>query len=179
MFGCCECCVLSGRGLCDALITRPEESYRLWRVVVCDQETSKNEEAKARYWAVENTTRWVVTPRKQTSGCDRLYISIFLVHTVCRITKYTHHLNASFILHASKSRISPCHIDWVWRPEVTFLFIQGVHFILSLNKADLWHRKPTFVGNVQHFEPYMKWGQLNCHEESELYVSGGCEVSLR
>jgi len=27
--------VLSGRGLCDGLITRPEESYRLWRVVVC------------------------------------------------------------------------------------------------------------------------------------------------
>ena len=24
-----ECCVLSGRGLCDGLITRPEESYRL------------------------------------------------------------------------------------------------------------------------------------------------------
>jgi hypothetical protein len=30
------CCVLSGRGLCDELITRPEESYRLCRVVVCD-----------------------------------------------------------------------------------------------------------------------------------------------
>jgi hypothetical protein len=27
---CCECCVLSGRGLCDGLITRSEESYRLW-----------------------------------------------------------------------------------------------------------------------------------------------------
>jgi hypothetical protein len=37
---CCEWTVLSGRGLCDELITRPEESYRLWRVVVCDQETS-------------------------------------------------------------------------------------------------------------------------------------------
>ena len=37
---CCECCVLSGRGLCDELITRPEESYRLWRVVVCDLQTS-------------------------------------------------------------------------------------------------------------------------------------------
>jgi len=37
---CCECCVLSGRGLCDGLITRPEESYWLWRVVVCDLETS-------------------------------------------------------------------------------------------------------------------------------------------
>ena len=33
----CECCVLSGRGLCDELITRPEESYRLW-CVVCDLE---------------------------------------------------------------------------------------------------------------------------------------------
>ena len=37
---CCESCVLSGRGLCDELITRPEESYRLWCVVVCDLETS-------------------------------------------------------------------------------------------------------------------------------------------
>jgi hypothetical protein len=32
---------LSGRGLCDKLITRPEESYRLWCVVVCDLETSR------------------------------------------------------------------------------------------------------------------------------------------
>jgi hypothetical protein len=31
---------LSGRGLCDGLITRPEESYRLWCVIVCDLETS-------------------------------------------------------------------------------------------------------------------------------------------
>jgi len=27
---CCERCLLSGTGLCDGLITRPEESYRLW-----------------------------------------------------------------------------------------------------------------------------------------------------
>ena len=26
----CECCVLSGRGLCDGPIPRPEESYRVW-----------------------------------------------------------------------------------------------------------------------------------------------------
>jgi hypothetical protein len=32
--------VLSGRGLCDELITRPEESYQLYCVVVCDLETS-------------------------------------------------------------------------------------------------------------------------------------------
>ena len=38
---CGGCCVLSGRGLCDELITRPEESYRLWCVVVCDLEIEK------------------------------------------------------------------------------------------------------------------------------------------
>jgi len=48
MFVCCECYVLSGRGLCDELITRPEESYRLWCVVVCDLENLKNEEAMTR-----------------------------------------------------------------------------------------------------------------------------------
>jgi len=46
---CCDCCVLSGRGLCDGLITRPGESYRLWCVVVCGQETSKT-------WKIKPTT---------------------------------------------------------------------------------------------------------------------------
>ena len=32
----CEYCVLSGRGLCDEPIPRPEESYRVC-VVECDQ----------------------------------------------------------------------------------------------------------------------------------------------
>ena len=40
MFVCCECFMLSGRGLCDELITRPEESYRMWCVVVRDIESS-------------------------------------------------------------------------------------------------------------------------------------------
>jgi hypothetical protein len=34
---CCNCCVLSGRGLCDGPIPRSEESYQLWCVIVCDQ----------------------------------------------------------------------------------------------------------------------------------------------
>ena len=40
---CCECCVLSGRGLCDGLITRPEESYgclSVLSVVCCQVEVS-------------------------------------------------------------------------------------------------------------------------------------------
>jgi hypothetical protein len=67
MFVCCECCVLSGRGLCDVLITRPEESYRLWRIVVCDQETSKTRRPKPAtgLWIIRPL--WVVTPGKQTT----------------------------------------------------------------------------------------------------------------
>jgi hypothetical protein len=56
---CCECCVLSGRGLCDELITRPEEFYRLWRVV-CDLQTLK-EDAKSPLNGCEY---------KLTMGCD-------------------------------------------------------------------------------------------------------------
>jgi len=48
MFVCCECCALSGRGLCDELITCPEESYRRWCVFVCDLENLVNEEAMTR-----------------------------------------------------------------------------------------------------------------------------------
>jgi hypothetical protein len=39
IFVCCEFCVWSGRGPGDGLITHPEESYRLWCVVVRDLET--------------------------------------------------------------------------------------------------------------------------------------------
>jgi hypothetical protein len=34
----------AGRGLCDELITYPEQSYRLWCLVVCDLENLVNEE---------------------------------------------------------------------------------------------------------------------------------------
>jgi hypothetical protein len=36
---CCECCVFSGTGTCDELITCSEESYRAW-CVWCDREAS-------------------------------------------------------------------------------------------------------------------------------------------
>jgi hypothetical protein len=39
MFVCCECCVFSGRRLCDGLIIDQRSPYRLWCVGVCDLET--------------------------------------------------------------------------------------------------------------------------------------------
>ena len=62
MFVCCEYCVLSGRGLCDELITLLEESYRLWCVVVCDQETSR----MRRSWPSLSSS---ATGKKKTIQC--------------------------------------------------------------------------------------------------------------
>jgi len=67
MFVCCECCVLSGRGLCDESITRPEEFYRLWRVVLCDQETSNSRRLKPATGLWKIQTQWFVTPGNQTN----------------------------------------------------------------------------------------------------------------
>jgi len=49
-----ECCVLSSRGLCSGLITRPEEFYECG-VSECDQGTSqsrKGGQASLGVWAV-------------------------------------------------------------------------------------------------------------------------------
>jgi len=52
----CECCVLSGRGLCDELITRQEESYWLVRRFVCTRNLV-NEEGRGPLGAVAPNTK--------------------------------------------------------------------------------------------------------------------------
>jgi aspartate ammonia-lyase len=71
MFVCCDCCVLSGKGLCDGLITSPEESYRLWCVVVCDKETSKTRRLNP-LLGYENTTTMGCNARKTNKQIRRL-----------------------------------------------------------------------------------------------------------
>jgi len=48
LFVSCQCCVLGGRGLSFGLITRPEESYRVWCVSVWS-------------WSLDNEKRWPTT----------------------------------------------------------------------------------------------------------------------
>jgi len=59
------CCVLSDRGLCDDLITRPEESYRLWCVIVCDLETSRMRRP------------WPALGRSAKRQIEKIYIYLF------------------------------------------------------------------------------------------------------
>ena len=77
MFVCYECCVLSGRGLCDGLITRPGETYRMWRVVVCDQVTSKTRRVKSATGR-ENTTTMGCNARKtnKQQTKDLIFLSL-------------------------------------------------------------------------------------------------------
>jgi len=67
MFVCFDCCVLSGRGLYDMLITHPEEFYRWWCVVMCDLETLR----MRRPWP----WRWVTAPQGKKN-----HITCLLLH---------------------------------------------------------------------------------------------------
>ena len=69
--------MLLARGLCDGLITRPEKSYRLWHVYMCDQETSKTRRLNP-LLGCENTTKRVVTPGKQT--IENLLLLFNIIH---------------------------------------------------------------------------------------------------
>jgi len=101
----CECCVLSGRDLCDGLITRPEESYRLWCVVGCELETSrmrrpwpiggfrgkrikiKNIWASYFYWTVRHFNSWRIKTNLMT-------LAIF-IHFLC--AQHVSDINISII----------------------------------------------------------------------------------
>jgi len=78
MFVCCECCVLSGRDLCDDLITRPKESNRLWCVVVYDLENLKNEEV---------ITRVESQHHREKNYC-KLYYQQMNLKYLCNLTRY-------------------------------------------------------------------------------------------
>jgi hypothetical protein len=94
--------VLSARGLCDELITRPEESNRLWRVVVCDKDTSKTWRLMPATGLWKIQTQRVETPGKQTRNN---YYSL---------SSRTHYLVPWVCLRATRSLR-------VWRPSYWLL----------------------------------------------------------
>jgi hypothetical protein len=118
MFVCCKCCVLSGRGLCDELITRPEESFRLWCVVVCDLETSR----MRRPWPVlgrsdtANKKHYLIYVGRYTSVSiliDIIYSSHTLLGAFAKLRKATN----SFVMSVHLSvRLPVCPHGTIWLP---------------------------------------------------------------
>jgi hypothetical protein len=85
----CVVC-LTGRGLCDELITRPEESYRLWRVVVCDQETSCTKEAVAPVGLQCQRNKHIsVRMTSQVSKSTLDHLVVFASVTALELTQFT------------------------------------------------------------------------------------------
>ena len=90
---CCECCVLSGRDLCDELITRPKESYQLWCVVLCYLEKktksscmrtrsrtagglSRHEKKGYNEWLIHRKTWVVAIPARNSCACVRACVHV-------------------------------------------------------------------------------------------------------
>jgi len=80
---CVESCVLSDRGLCDGSITRPEESYRLWCVVVCDLETSR----MRRSWPALG---WSATGQREKRSYVKCFTSLFHKHMYFTASVYSY-----------------------------------------------------------------------------------------
>ena len=109
MFVCCECCVLSGRGLCDELITRPEESYRMWCVAVCDLETSR----MGRPWPLLGRS---ATKKKKGLSVFWLLpydVGVWLVDSYCHMTRTKRTLVSADIWHKMQSSFNKFHINCV------------------------------------------------------------------
>jgi hypothetical protein len=82
----CECCVLSGRGLCDELVNRPEESYRVWCVKCVwsrNLEMRRPRHPKRGCWAIgkRNYTVLLWTSAHWKSRCawGQKWISVYTV----------------------------------------------------------------------------------------------------
>ena len=102
-FVCCECCVLSGRGLCGELTIHPEESYRLWCVVVCDLETSW----MRRLWPTGGLLRQETN--KQTHFYKQTSITVshqFRVHSLFSLTVS----NKEVLIKSNKARYCICTV---------------------------------------------------------------------
>jgi hypothetical protein len=106
MFVCCECCVLSGRGLCDGLITRPEKSYRLLCVVVCDLEISNTRRLKPAtgLWKYNHNWLW----RQENKQQQTIYLLLANINWGHLLTMHLTAQNLGTTLHLIFKLIKSC-----------------------------------------------------------------------
>ena len=99
--------MLSGRGLCDELITRPEESYRLWCVIVCDLETSR---MGAPYIYIYDISRLRVNLEQISDGIQPSFIRNLIIMHCSTLTLPSLHSSSSqlTILRSSKHQVAEC-----------------------------------------------------------------------
>jgi hypothetical protein len=98
---CCGCCVLSGRGLCVGLITRPEESYRMCACVWVWSWNLDNEETLA-HWRLSRYWKKMYSMRQELWSVVETQVSWDLVKATSRYRQiYTY---GSHKVHENSSR---------------------------------------------------------------------------
>ena len=125
-----EHCVLSGRSLCNELIIRPEESYRLWCVFVCDQETSTMGSQRPAFGSSATVMRW---------GGGDPYFNWYSENTGLLGNKSENRLKISKLCDMKFAMVSPtCNFD----VDKTDEDVQMLHLTLILMTWTIW-RAPT------------------------------------
>ena len=136
--------VLSGRGLCDRLITSPEGSYRMWCVVVCYLETSRMRRP------------WPELGRSATKQNAWSFVITCTTNTIHRISQ----------------RFSPCKMIWLrkkrtsqqsyWNDRPVMMLIPSRSLTDAIGSA--WHHHPWHKlaqvctqACVTHVQSYSKW----------------------
>ena len=153
MFVCCECRVLSGRGLCDELITRPEDSSRVWYVVVCDLQSSWMGDPGVR-WTAEQQGKKMIFGEEYKSYSSALcgflqteVTSSLLGQNVFLVTLFSHNLKSQLVisfkfLHVARV-ITPV---WCWRFIERWWIVCGPGSVLKSHRRSCsCHRNHTPV----------------------------------
>jgi hypothetical protein len=134
-------CVLSGRCLCDELITRPEESYRLWWVVVCDLETSW----MRRPWS----TGGCCAKNKQTNKCVWAMLMTLQREWLCVFVYKAHILTSkSCNIYIFPATLYIVFSSWGWKQQapLPFTLCKALHpRRLESSSIDLWEPEILYI----------------------------------
>ena len=127
----CECCVLSGRGLCDGLISRPEESYRLWCVELSVIVKPHNEEALAHEGLLRHGGFIFALPHYFASYgtcCCNLHIHEFSSLNVGWITRYSNCVSCGFV-----QSVGAVYLKGPWSPPTKCIPTYHSHISIVLH----------------------------------------------
>ena len=153
----CECRVLLGRVLCDELITRPEESYRLWCFVVCDQETSW----MRRPWPIG--VGWGGDVALKANKANKHSVSKYTNNLPIRYRITSYPLFLGLYVNRFSLSVKPQYSSWRtdcdhWGVTATFVIIDIRHCTNALcgTRPPFFHssscRLPTSCGFVSHWQ---------------------------
>jgi hypothetical protein len=158
---CCECCVLSGRGICDELITRPEESYWRWCVVECDLETSwmrrpwpnggggcrAQKKNRVHLWKVSDFIQLCGEERKVTHGC------LVTQFTMLSVTQTIQSRMLGWVISGKLENILR---KWTWpHPGITLAFI-SLKLLRKPWETWLWITTQKCTVFFLHYNPFRK-----------------------